>query len=467
MSLSIDAAINDSCKSQRGQWVRSSRKNEYSSRAAYAVVAGRGRFPSWRKDCLASWYTYFLGVAIFGGMLGRTLEAQSPLPKDLPVQFDIGKMSAPPREYATEVAKAEGVRAFFYEGLPHAGKPTRVFAYYGCPTLPAGAEKRKFPAMVLVHGGGGTAFDRWVRLWNERGYAAIAMDLCGCVPVGTYGNWTRHEMGGPPGWNASFEQLDWPIEDQWTYQAVGAIALAHSLIRSYEEVDGDRIGVTGISWGGYLTCVTAGVDHRFKLAVPVYGCGFLGDNSAWLPQFAAMGNEKSSTWLKQWDPAGYLSHARMPMLWVNGTNDFAYPMDSWRKSYQLTAGADLLCLRVRMKHGHGKDGENPEEIHQFANSLLRNETPLATILQSGVASDRVWASYESLVPIREATLCFTRDLGKWQDRVWEEIPATLDRVHSHVSASIPDGATVFYLNIYDQRDCVISTEHVDRQETKQ
>ena len=32
---------------------------------------------------------------------------------------------------------------------------------------------------VLVHGGGGTAFDAWVRLWNDRGYAAIAMDLAG------------------------------------------------------------------------------------------------------------------------------------------------------------------------------------------------------------------------------------------------------------------------------------------------
>jgi len=29
--------------------------------------------------------------------------------------------------------------------------------------------------------------------------------------------------------------------------------------------------VTGISWGGYLTCIVAGIDDRLKAAVPVYG----------------------------------------------------------------------------------------------------------------------------------------------------------------------------------------------------
>ena len=38
--------------------------------------------------------------------------------------------------------------------------------------------------MVLVHGGGGTAFAEWVKAWTSRGYAAIAMDTCGQIPKG-------------------------------------------------------------------------------------------------------------------------------------------------------------------------------------------------------------------------------------------------------------------------------------------
>jgi len=78
--------------------------------------------------------------------------------------------------YAPKVYEAPtqepGVRALYFESVPFKSKPTRVFAYYGAP---AG---KKLPAMVLVHGGGGTAFAEWVRIWNRRGYAAIAMDTC-------------------------------------------------------------------------------------------------------------------------------------------------------------------------------------------------------------------------------------------------------------------------------------------------
>ena len=79
---------------------------------------------------------------------------------------------------AASGSKAGSVKALFFDGLPWKGKPTRVFAYYGIPSNEGGG---KVPAIVLVHGGGGTAFARWVKLWNDRGYAAIAMDTCGAV----------------------------------------------------------------------------------------------------------------------------------------------------------------------------------------------------------------------------------------------------------------------------------------------
>lgn len=375
------------------------------------------------------------------------------------VQFDLEGLSKPPAVFPAEEITAEGVKSFFFEGVPYQGRPTRVFAYYG---VPKNTEGKKVPAMVLIHGGGGTAFDRWVKVWNERGYAAIAMDTCGCVPLRTDGRWKRHEHGGPPGWDASFGQLETPVEDQWTYQAVSAVALAHSLIRSYPEIDADRIGVTGISWGGYLTSVVSGVDSRFQFAVPVYGCGFLGDNSAWLNSFEKLGPEKAALWLKQWDPSSYLGQAKMPLLWVNGTNDFAYPMDSWQKSYRLPKSERTLCLRIRMPHGHGPVGENPEEIHIFANQILRGEKPLPQITKQGHSADEAWATFQSDVPITKAELCFTRATGKWQDRQWDQIPAVIDTQTTRITAQIPADAKVFYLNLFDDRNCAVSTEHVER-----
>ena len=62
-----------------------------------------------------------------------------------------------------------------------------MFAWCG---LPAAAAGTKSPAMVLVHGGGGTAFEHWVRLWNDRGYAAIAMDHL----IREFPTWRDHQV---------------------------------------------------------------------------------------------------------------------------------------------------------------------------------------------------------------------------------------------------------------------------------
>ncbi len=370
--------------------------------------------------------------------------------------WNLGKLSNAPKTYPAERFEAQDVRALFYEGLSWKGKPTRAFAWYGAP------ERRtheRLPAMVLVHGGGGTAFADWVRLWNRRGYAAIAMDLCGCIPSGSYGNWLRHRHGSPPGWGG-FEQIDWPVEDQWTYHAVSQVALANSLLRSFPEIDPDRIGLTGISWGGYLTCIVSGVDDRFRFAVPVYGCGFLGHNSAWLPVFEKMGRRKSEKWLKLWDPSHYLKDTTMPMLWVTGTNDGAYPMDSLQKSYRLPESERTLCIRIRMPHGHGGAGENPEEIHAFANSILKGDPPLARIIGYRIDDGHAWAEFTSAKPITKAKLCFTRDLGDWQQREWLSEPANLSG--NEVTAELPSEVKVCYLNLMDESDLVVSTEHVER-----
>jgi dienelactone hydrolase len=404
---------------------------------------------------MAAWTLIFLTAAT---CLGEDLPAGPATAAG--VRFDLEALSQPPAVFPADVAPAEGVKAFFYEGAKSKGQPTRVFAYSGVPKEAAEPGK-KFPAMVLIHGGGGTAFDRWVKLWNSRGYAAIAMDLCGCVPVRTENKWQRHEHGGPPGWDASFSQLDEPIEDQWTYHAVSAVALAHSLLRSYPEVDAERIGVTGISWGGYLTSIVAGVDHRFKFAVPVYGCGYLGDNSAWLLSFEKLGKEKAGLWLQQWDPSSYLGQAKMPILWVNGTNDFAYPMDSWQRSYRLPTSPRTLCLRIRMPHGHGAAGENPEEIHVFANEILNCGKRLATITEQGQSDAEAWAIFKTVVPITKGELAYTLDDGKWQNRKWESAPAEIDAKTSRISAKIPPSGKAFYLNLFDERNCVVSTEHFD------
>jgi dienelactone hydrolase len=392
----------------------------------------------------------------FSVLLCATLFAGWALAAATEIPWDLAALSLPPATRPAPEFQEQGVQALFFDGVPWQGRPTRVFAWYGAPE--GASADAKVPAMVLVHGGGGTAFAEWVRLWTGRGYAAIAMDTCGCVPKGEYGKWERHEHGGPSGWGG-LDQIDAPLTDQWSYHAVASVILAHSLIRSFPEVDADRIGLTGISWGGYLTCIAAGVDHRFRFAAPVYGCGFLGEDSAWVEPLAKLPKEKAQRWLEHWDPSVYLPGATLPMLWVTGTNDFAFPMNSLQKSYRLPRGPRTLAIRLRMPHAHGGAGENPEEIHAFANHLCRQAPALPRIVSQGREDGEAWVTFEASRAVSNAELLYTRDAGPWKDRYWEAMPAALDAQGRRASARIPEGVRVYYFNLLDDQGCIVSSEH--------
>src|SRR5207249_2399192 len=161
----------------------------------------------------------------------------------------------------------------------------------------------------------------------------------------------------------------------------------------------------GISWGGYLTCIAAGLDDRFRVAVPVYGCGFLDEDSAWLPTFQKMPEARRRRWVEQFDPSRYLGRARMPVLFVNGTNDFAYPLGSYQKSYRLVKDR-TLCVTVKMPHGHPQ-GWAPVEIGLFVDQHLRGGRPLARVEAVRRVGGRVAVRFRAEVPVVRAAFHVT------------------------------------------------------------
>lgn len=378
----------------------------------------------------------------------------------LPVSWPLGELFKPPAVFPAPEFSAPGVQALFYASVPYRGKPTRVFAWMGVPELPPG---QTCPGMVLLHGGGATAVDEWVRLWNARGYAAIAMDTCGCVPgapeTRRFAEHARHEHGGPAGWHEAFVQAHDPVEDQWLYHAVAAAIAGHSLLAAQPGVDPGRIGATGISWGGVEVCLLAGVDSRLKAVVPVYGCGFLGYDSCWKDNdFPKLRDGQGTRWLGLWDPSHYLPRAAMPMCWVTGTNDFAFPLSALRLSCRVAAGSQDLCVRVDMPHGHNQ-GEDPEEIRVFADAVLRGGAPLPRFRETGGNGDKVWAVCEGARPIVRAELCATRALGHWTDRRWNVYPTRFDAATGRIEAELPPRATAWFFNVVDDRNCVVSTPY--------
>lgn len=344
------------------------------------------------------------------------------------------------------------VQELYYDSEPLNGTPTRVFAYLGRPAEQSSTPQ---PAIVLVHGGGGKAFSAWAEHWAKRGYVAIAMDLSGNGPNG------RLADGGPDQSDSvkfrNFTEAD--ARDMWTYHAVAAVVRAHSLLRSLPEVDPERTGITGISWGGYLTCIVAGVDPRFKVAVPVYGCGFLGENSVWKDNaLAKMDANARALWLQLFDPGQYLGKVRRPILFVNGTTDFAYPLDSYQKSYRLVP-SNQRHVSVAVNRPHGHIWTFPE-VDAFVDHVLRESPALVRVSASATKDQRLAVKLSDAGPFQQISLCYTTNSGPWQKRVWHTAPAQLDG--KQLSAQLPpQRPLVAFLAIKDEQGRHMSSEHVE------
>jgi dienelactone hydrolase len=375
--------------------------------------------------------------------------------------WDLKRLGEPPD---FQWVDAEGpVRALMYQGELYQGQPTRVFAYYATPGRLAGDVTRdaNLPAVVLVHGGGGTAFREWAELWAKRGYAAIAMDLAGSRPVEGKNphspeNRTRLPDGGPNQRDEEkFGSIELPVTEQWPYHAVAAVVRAHSLVRSFPEVDAKKTAVTGISWGGYLTCIAAGVDSRFQAAVPVYGCGFLHENSAWLDHFAKMSPENRERWVALWDPSRYLPSVSMPILLVNGTNDFAYPLDSYMKSFDAVPGTKQIRVTVDMPHSHPA-GWAPPEIGLFVDHYLRDGKALPSVGPPRIENGKVLVTATSPLKLSSAELHWTSEDGPINKRQWQSSTATFEG-DTLKAAAPPADATAWFVTVADERGAVVSS----------
>lgn len=352
-----------------------------------------------------------------------------------------------PKTYDAEGFKPEGqVRAIYYDALPYGGKPTRVFAWIGLPAKREG----KVPGIVLVHGGGGTAFKEWVQKWNAQGFAAISIAVEGQTDVNISkekgrSTWARHAFSGPAR-DGTFADTKLPLKEQWMYHALADTMLANSLLRSLPEVDASKIGVMGISWGGVITSTVVGLDERFAFGIPTYGCGHLFDaENGW---GKALHNNEG--YQQVWDGMNYAERVKMPVLWLSWPQDAHFPLGCQAENYRKAPGPRMVSLVSKMGHSHPA-GWNPPDSYAFAKSVVETGKPWGSSPSAKTESGTAIAVFHSTKPLTRAVLVSTTDKGFTGTRKWTETPANLETFNGTVtstSASLPPGTTAWYINAY-------------------
>lgn len=120
----------------------------------------------------------------------------------------------------------------------------------------------------------------------------------------------------------TFGRGDIEIKDLYTWRQthifrVIDFQIACDYLESRNDVDLEKLGYFGVSWGGYYAPFMLAIEDRIKLGI--------------LALFGAQLNDVP----KDIDQLNYLPRVRVPMLLMEGTYDFAFSLESQQLFYDL------------------------------------------------------------------------------------------------------------------------------------
>ncbi len=241
----------------------------------------------------------------------------------------------------------------------------RVFAYIGT-VLEANS-----PALVCVHGGGGHAYARYVHEAMKNGYSAIAIDTEGHhnTTGGTMGEYSEDEKSYIPDTlghigKDGFANAEKSLSEQWLYYAVTDTALANSVLRSLPTVDAEKVGITGISWGGLVTTTALCYDHRYAFAAPVYISFHMTESYG--TSLGGIVEEGFASRL--WQDASLLSKCPVPTMIISSESDMFASVDTISKTAKDLPNA-FITVKPDLNHGQ-QYGASLAEIYHFGHTVL-------------------------------------------------------------------------------------------------
>lgn len=222
---------------------------------------------------------------------------------------------------------------------------------------------KKYPMVLVIHGGPEGMFG--VDWYHEfQVYAAKGWAVFFCNPRGSTGYGEKFERGEINNWG----RMD--------YQDI--MAGVDAALEQYPWVDANDLGVTGGSFGGYMTNWIVSHTNRFKAAVTLRSISnFISDDGT---RDGAYGHEDYFKGIvfddfdQYWDasPLKYARNVRTPTLILHSDNDFRVPIEQgeqWFRALQHYGVPSEIVFFPRENHNLTRTGE-PRHLVESLNWQL-------------------------------------------------------------------------------------------------
>ena len=224
-------------------------------------------------------------------------------------------------------------------------------------------EGKKYPLILSVHGGPagmyGVDWYHEFQVYAARGYAVLFTN-----------------PRGSTGYGQKFERA---IVNEWGGKDyVDVMNGVDEALKRYPWADADRMGVTGGSYGGFMTNWIVGHTNRFKAAVTLRSvANFISDDGTrdgaygHMPDFGGDIFEKFDLYWER-SPLKYARNVKTPTLILHSDNDFRVPIEQgeqWFRALRHFGVTTEIVMFPRENHNLTRTGE-PKHLVESLNWQL-------------------------------------------------------------------------------------------------
>ncbi len=307
---------------------------------------------------------------------------------------------------------------------------SEIYALIASPDAPG-----KHPGMLVFHGGGGSAEEAKAIAWAARGYVAVAPDLPSVA------NPEKVPNSSGPWKSLKYGEGRWKAAPDASASAMfdGVVSGLQSLylLRSLPEVDTDRIGVVGISWGGYMTTMVSGLTGTaVRAAFSVYGCGFYEfTNMAGDGPLGKMPAEEREEWLRYMDAGRRAPNIKAAYFVAGAANDFFFFPPGVMATLNAISAEKNHVFGPNASHkilapGGGADKNRKANWmameQEYFDFYLKGEGkrfPVITVISPRDSSTTVRFKVTEPFPIEKAEVWYSATTEPWTKRKWIAVPA--------------------------------------------
>jgi dipeptidyl aminopeptidase/acylaminoacyl peptidase len=221
-------------------------------------------------------------------------------------------------------------------------------------------EGKKYPMILSVHGGPAGMYGvDWFHEFQV--YAARGWAVFFCNPRGSTGYGEKFERGIVGEWGGK------------DYQDI--MAGVDAILKKYSWIDRDRLGVTGGSYGGYMTNWIVSHTNMFKAAVTLRSVvNFISDDGT---RDGAYGHKRDfggdifEKFDLYWDrsPLKWAKNVKTPTLILHSDNDYRVPIEQgeqWFRALKHFGVTTEIVFFPRENHNLTRTGE-PKHLVESLN----------------------------------------------------------------------------------------------------